>query len=333
LSGVTTTHEIAVEIETFSKNAAAGRASGPTALDPGNRIPFHWPPHPVSYEFHLHPSAWTETATLEAYGETFDVEVARTPYGVFGRVESLWHEDRGDTYEEMMVNLRGSAEPLFRRQLAIHETLGRPGRFNGHLRDLPLNDLIKLLYCADRDVAHEAKLEIEAKARHPQVFPALLAILRDRHHPYRRVAQWCVLDMFEALPTFVPSEADLKRAAEAIRTLMWDAEDDHARTMYKAGVVLGGHLAHHHGGEVLLECLKAPSRYARRSAIHGLYHVAEWRPEHRANIVEALRAHAGRETEPNLAIYARQMADDIEAEEMDHVADVFFADEPTARRR
>src|SRR5207244_1266378 len=111
-----------------------------------------------------------------------------------------------------------------------------------HLRELTPLDLLKLLYCEDRDVANEAKTEIELNASNHAFFPSLVHVLRDRLHPNRRSAQWCVLDLFEDLPSYCDSSQDEVAAVDAMKTLIWDAEDDFARTIYKAGVVLGGHL-------------------------------------------------------------------------------------------
>ncbi|RYG27876.1 hypothetical protein EON81_29450, partial [bacterium] len=112
------------------------RAGTTEAARPAHRVKFFWPPHPVSYSYHVLTSDWTGTATFESHGETFLVKVARTPYGVFGRCESIWHEERGETEEEMLRRLRESAEPLFRRQLAIARTLEREGRFTGEIGSL-----------------------------------------------------------------------------------------------------------------------------------------------------------------------------------------------------
>src|SRR5262249_30763102 len=160
--------------------------------------------------------------------------------------------------ELMLSQLAKAAEPLFQRQICINECRGLEGRFKGHIRDLNPSDLIKLLYCTDRDVANDAHTEIDTHASQRIFTPALVAILNDRRHPYRRSAQWCVLDLFEDLPSFCRHEDEEEAAIQAMRDLIWDAEDDYARTIYKAGVVLGGHLPHKHGGPILLECLNAP---------------------------------------------------------------------------
>ncbi len=294
---------------------------------PSNRVKFLWPPHPVSYSYHVLASDWKGEARFEAYGETFEVVVARTPHGVFGRCDRIWHEARGETEEEMLRALRESAEPLFQRQLRIHAAMGREGRFEGHIRELPPEDLLKLLYCEDRDVANDARIEIEAHASLKIFRPALIEVLRDRTHPHRRSAQWCVLDLFEDLPGFSDGEAQEREAIGAIRDLIWDASDDYARTIYKAGVVLGGYLPHSYGGEVLLECLAAPSKIGRRSAIHGLFHVVEWVPERKEEVVEALRRHAASETVPALKEFATLMARDIESGNVDHIPEPLFAGE------
>jgi hypothetical protein len=298
------------------------------ARKPSHRIRFHWPPHPVSYEYHVHATDWTGHATFEAHHESFSVRVAHTPNGYFGRCDEIWHEDRGETLEEMLANLRASAEPLFQRQLAISDALGKPGvRFTGTVRDLEPIGHLKLLYCSDRDVAQEAQTEIERHSHHPDYLPGLLFILQDTRHPNRRSAQWCVLDLFEGLPNFVTDEAGEKAAVDAMRNLIWDAEDDYARTIYKAGVVLGGHIPHLYGGPTLLECLDAPSKIGRRSAIHGLFHVVEWIPEVRDTVVDALRIHADKESEPSLRRFALAMALDIERGDNDHIPEPLFEEE------
>ena len=298
------------------------------ARKPAHRIRFHWPPHPVSYEFHVHATDWTGHATFEAHGEVFTVRVAQTPNGFFGRCDDIWHEDRGQSLQEMLANLRSSSEPLFQRQLAISDALGDPGiRFKGTIRELDAIGHLKLLYCSDRDVAQEAQTEIERHSHNPAYLPGLLFILRDRRHPNRRSAQWCVLDLFEGLPNFVQDEPSEKESVLAMRNLIWDAEDDYARTIYKAGVVLGGHIPHLYGGPTLLECLDAPSKIGRRSAIHGLFHVVEWIPEAKDTVVDALRIHAEAEKEPLLARFALSIADDIERNENDHIPEPLFEEE------
>ncbi len=300
------------------------------AARPAHRVRFFWPPHPVSYSYHVLTSDWTGAASFEAHGETFGVKVATTPYGVFGRSEAIWHEERGATEEEMLARLRESAEPLFRRQRLIATTLEREGRFRGELASLPPLDRLKLLYCPDRDVANESHWLLERDHDRAALLPALLFILEDRTHPHRRSAQWCVLDLFEDLPSFARTDEEQRRAVGAIAGLLHDAEDDYARTVYKAGVVLGGHLPHRHGAEALLAELESPSRIGRRSAIHALFHVVEWLPERRAEIVARLRAHARVESDSLLSRFATHMAGDIEAEGHDHTVEPTFPDEVAA---
>ncbi|MBC8064625.1 MAG: hypothetical protein H7Y17_07330 [Chlorobia bacterium] len=315
------------ELESFIDDAVAKNGGNTKAVQPNHRVKFHWPPHPVSYEYHVLTSDWTGKAEFEAHGETFQVTVATTPYGVFGRCEVIWHEDRGDTLELMLGRLRQSSEPLFQRQLAVNECRGKPGRFTGHFRDLAPADLVKLLYCRDRDAANEAHTEIDTHASQRIFSPALVAILNDRRHPNRRSAQWCVLDLFEDLPSYCQNDAEEEAAVRAMRDLIWDAEDDYARTIYKAGVVLGGHLPHKHGGPVLLECLNAPSKVGRRSAIHGLFHVVEWLPDLKQGVLLALREVSEEDAEPILREFARQMAIDIEAGGVDHHPEPVFPEE------
>jgi hypothetical protein len=304
---------------------AQSRYGSTVAIRPPHRVKFHWPPHPVSYEYHVLATDWTGKATIEAYDEVFMVEVAKTPFGVFGRCAAIWHEARGETETEMLRNLRETAEPLFQRQRAIARCLEIPGRFISEMRDLSPLGLLKLFYCEDRDVANAAHEFIERSHFRNLYFPALCEILNDRSHPWRRSAQWCVLDLFEDLPSFTANKADEIKAIEAMQGLLWDAEDDYARTIYKAGVVLGGHLPHRHGGEALLYCLDAPSLVGRRSAIHGLFHVCEWVPEMEPRVVHALRDHAKTESDPQLGIFSFAIADDIERGGVDHTPEPVFA--------
>ena len=302
---------------------AVTRLGTTTAREPGHRVKLVWPPHPVSHEFHVGPTDWTERASVEIHGETFGVKIARTAHGVFGRCEGLSHEARGDSIEEVLERLRTEAEPLFARQSAAARALGQEGRFTGHIRDLAPLDLLRLLYCEDRDVASDAMVEIDTHASSGIFLPSLLEVLRDRSHPMRRSAQWCVLDLFEDLPSYAPTQEGQAQAVEAMGALLLDAEDDYCRTVYKAGVVLGGHVAGKIGGPVLLGTLSAPSRLGRRSAIHGLYHVVEWSPEMRDIVVWALSGTAKSDPEPALRRYAADMARDI-ARGRDHVPDPVF---------
>ncbi|MBS1725608.1 MAG: hypothetical protein JST51_02725 [Armatimonadetes bacterium] len=295
------------------------------AIRPPHRIKFHWPPHPVSYEYHVLNSDWTGTASFVAHGEMFHVEVAKTNFGVFGRCSELWNEAKADTEEEMLTKLRDSSEPILQRQLSISRSIGHPSRYKGEIRDLPPVDILKLFYCEDRDVANSAHETIEVSKFRNAYFPSLCHILRDRTHPWRRSAQWCVLDLFEDLPSFIASEKDEIDAVEAMKSLLMDAEDDYARTVYKAGVVLGGHLPHRRGGNALLECLTSPSIIGRRSAIHGLFHVCEWVPEMTDEVVHTLRENGKQEQDPQLAIFSFAIAEDILRGTIDHTPEPVFA--------
>jgi len=305
--------------------ARVASKSGSRAINPPHRVKFHWPPHPVSYEYHVLASDWTGRTTFEAYGETFDVEVARTPFGVFGRCPSLWHEARAESEPEMLEELKMAAEPLFKRQFLIASSLEHNSRYSGEIRQLAPLDILKLFYCEDRDVANAAHEFVEVSHYRTSYFPALCEILEDRKHPWRRSAQWCVLDLFEDLPAYIDSDQDNDRAVAVMKGLLWDAQDDYARSIYKAGVVLGGHLPHRRGGQSLLDCLSAPSLVGRRAAIHGLFHVCEWVPEMEPRVVQALREHAKRETDPQLSIFAFAMAEDIVKGGLDHTPEPVFA--------
>jgi hypothetical protein len=300
---------------------------GAPLVKPGHRIKLRWPPHPVSYAYHVMNSDWRGSAVLETHGERLPVQVARTPHGVFGRCEPIWLEARGKDEAEMLERMRTDAEPYFLKMLSINAMLERPGRFTRRMADLAPLDLLKLLFTPDRDIADDAQIEIEKHGSSHLYTQALIEILRNRTEPYRRSAQWCVLDLFEELPTYCRDTAQEKEAVAAIKELIWDAEDDYARTIFKAGVVIGGHLSDEYGGPVLLECLDAPSKIGRRSAIHGLFHVVEWVPEMRETVVTALLDHAGKESEPLLAEFSRGLAHDIEESSYEHVEEPKFPGE------
>ncbi|MFZ4507578.1 MAG: hypothetical protein ACOYON_07775 [Fimbriimonas sp.] len=320
------------DLQSFIGRAVARQGGSTVARKPGHRIKFVWPPHSISHEFHVLNSDWTGSAHFEAYTERFDVKVARTPYGVFGRCESLWLEARGTDEAEMLGEMRTLAEPLFQRQLLIHKTLERPGRYGGSIRELSSFDLLKLLYCEDRDVANEAKTEIEKRASEQRFLEPLLVVLEDRAHANRRSAQWCVLDLFEDLPSFTPTLDEAKLAVAAIRRLIIEAEDDCARAIFKAGVVLGGHLPSTLGGEALLTCLKSAQRIGRRSAIHGLFHVVEWAPEQCDSVVAALHEQALVDPEPLLRDYAAHMARDLANGDLEHALEPFFEGEDLGKQ-
>lgn len=307
---------------------AVTQAGGSTdPIKPTHRVPLHWPPHPIAGEYHVLPSEWTETTVWAIGEESFEVKIARNTYGVFGKCESLWCDAKGDSDANMLAALAQRCRPFLERGRAISRCLGREGRYTGVLRDLAPSDLVVLLYCPDRDIAHHARTEIELQARLAIFAPALIAILRDRRHPNRRSAQWCVLDLFEDLPSFCRTEELQREAIDAIRDLIWDAPDDYARTVYKAGVVLGGHISTQDAAEALIRCLSAPSRFGRRSAIHAVFHLAEWLPESIPEIVSALDRAAAEDPEPLLRDFAASMARDIRAGEMDHVPEPVLAGE------
>lgn len=318
---------LAGELERFIDDAVAKNGGRTEAERPSHRIPFHWPPHPVAPAYHVLESDWTGQTELTIDGTPYVVRIARTPYGVFGRCESLWLDARADSQHEMLRELERRAEPLIARQRIIGQTLGMPSRYEGSIGTLSPLDLLKLLYCPDRDVANEARLDIETRASSGLFGPALVAILRDRRHPHRRIAQWCVLDLLEDIGSFFPSETAQNEAIDAIKDLLWSAEDDYARTIYKAGVVLGGHVSNEPAAEALIACFEAPSRIGRRSAIHASFHLAEWLPSRRLQILESLRRAAATDPEPLLREFASAIARDIESGEVDHVMEPMFEDE------
>jgi len=306
----------------------AATPNGPEpAVKPDHRVKFSWPPHPISYSYHIHASDWSGHTSVEMHGESFDVRIAKTPFGVFGRCQALWLEAKGQTEEQMLKLLAKLAEPFFQRQLSIGKCLGIARRFTGSIRELQPIDLLKLLYCPDRDVASEAQTELDTHASSHLFTPALIAILRDDRHPQRRSAQWCVLDLFEDLPAFAKTTQEESEALEAMRALIWNAIDDYARTAFKAGVVLGGHLPHMRGGKMLFSCLAAPSKYGRRSAIHGLFHTVEWVPDLRDEVVAALQNSAATDPDPELREFAAGLVHDIEQGSYDHIPEPVFAEE------
>lgn len=296
-------------------------------VPPNHRVPFHWPPHPVSKDFHVLPSDWTGKANIELNGQVYDVQIARTAQGVFGRIEKIWNEARGQSLEDVFAKLREGAAPYFARQDAISRTIGRQEAVVGRFADLEPLDQLKLLYCPDRDVAHEAQLAIETRASSGLYAPALILVLKDNLHPYRRSAQWCVLDMFEDLPSFCPDEAAQTEAVDAVRELIWNSTDDYARTIYKAGVVLGGHVCTAQAAEALLACVHAPSKYGRRSAIHAVFHLAEWMPAVNDRILSALDRAAADDPEPALREFAKSMARDVRARAYEHMTEPAFPEE------
>lgn len=318
---------LADELRLHLEEASRAFGGDGKPVPPQHRVPFHWPPHPVSKDYHVLPSDWTGKASLDFDGETFDVQVARTAQGVFGRVEKVWNEARGTSLEEVLERLKESAQPYFDRQKAIARALGRNECIVGNFSQLTALDQLKLLFCPDRDVAHDAQLAIESRASSGLYAPSLIAILREDRHPYRRSAQWCVLDMFEDLPSFCPDPESQGQAVQAVKDLIWSSSDDYARTIYKAGVVLGGHVCTDQAAEALLACVQAPSKYGRRSAIHAAFHLAEWMPQFSERIVQTLQTAAEVDPEPVLRDFAKSMARDVLSKAYEHMTEPAFAEE------
>lgn len=311
--------------EFIQKDAA--RFPSSVILDPGVRRRFHWPGDPITHKYNVCASQFLEATTIHADGVDFAVAVAVTDFGVFGRCESLWNEARGENLEEMLGALRTGMEPMLQRLRAISATLGLSGLSRQPIKTLAPIDLLKLLYCPDRDAAMEAQGAIESQASSHPFFDAMAAILWDKVHPLRRSPQWCVLDMLEDFPAFAKTPEQQKEAVDAIKALMWDARDDYCRTIYKAGVVLGGHVCTEDSADALIDCIAAPSRIARRSAMHAVFHLAEWMPHHRQRVVAALKEQAAKEPEPLLAAFAQSMAKDIAQEAHDHMTEPVFPEE------
>lgn len=314
-------------LDGFISQAVKQFGGDTTPIKPGHRIAFHWPPHAVSHDYHVDASSFNERHEVEFRGETLVCFVARTPYGVFGRVDDRWNEARGETVEQVLEALKIGVSPWFDRMDAITACLGRSERYHGFLTDLPSDDLVVLLYCPDRDVAQHALVEIEKRASTGIFTEALIRILNDDQHPHRRIAQWCALDIFEDISAFARTEADQIKVIRAIRDLIWRAEDDYARTIFKAGVVLGGHICSHAAADALLECLRAPSKVGRRSAIHACFHLAEWLPSRRNDIVMRLNACSRTDEDPLLRDFAACIAHDIASGASEHVDEPTFTEE------
>ena len=296
-------------------------------VKPDHRKKLRWPPPATSHRYHVLATDWRGSAILELHGERLPVRVATASGGVFGRCEPIWLEARGDSEAQMLENMRLAAEPFFKKAMGINSVLGLPGRFRGHVENLEPLSHLKLLFSEDRDIADDGQIEIEKHARTKLFGPALIEVLHDTRHRCRRTAQWCVLDLFEELPAYCRDPDEERRAVGAMKALIWDAEDDYARTVFKAGVVIGGHLSETYGGPILIECLAAPSRIGRRSAIHGLFHVVEWVPELRDSVATTLRTHAMTEPDALLADFARDMAADIASDSAEHVHEPLFPGE------
>lgn len=300
------------------------------AQDPGHRKEFQWPPHAISRDYHVTSSDWTESSQHEFRGETYEVQWAENEHGLFGRIIDLWNEARGTSLEEVLVELEAGADPWFERMDCITRTLGLPSRFHGLIRELSSPELAALLFADDRDVAYSALVEIEKRGSQVNFADAFVAILSDNLHPNRRTAQWCVLDMLEDYKAFCKTDAEVQAVVQAIHNLIATASDDYARTIYKAGVVLGGHFSNDQAAEVLLSCLTAPSKIGRRSAMHAVFHLVEWMPDRRTQVVSALLAAAEQESEPLLKEFALSQARDIKAGAHDHIAEPVFPEERSA---
>lgn len=325
--------DVVSSLNEYLAEATRELGSRSPARDPGHYHPWHWPLHPVSTEYHIPTSAFTETGTVEIAARPVEIAIARTASGVFCRCDHYRAEARGETLESAQKALITSIRPLLTRKALIAaltgiESPGTPGRYSGPMRDLPPDALVKLFFASDRSVAHDACHEIEASEHRRLFTDAFRRILDERAHPYRRTAQWLVLDQFEELPYYC-ADAECEQAViQSIFDLMWeDADDDYGRTIYKAGIVLGGHVLTDFSAERLMALLEAPSKIARRSAMHAVFHTAEWMPNLRDVLVDRLKTIAPNEPEPQLRDFALAMARDIAAEETDHIMEPVFADE------
>lgn len=324
-SRITDPGQVLDQFEAFLAQHDSGKSSEP--VDPGPRIPFVWPPHAVGRDYHITEKDWTESRRVTLFGEEVTLQIAKNTHGVFGRIEHIWSEAMGSSEADMFENLTKASQPWFDRMDSITKCLGREERYHGNLEDLEADELIMLLFCPNRDVANSAMIEIDKHASSGLYFPAMVRILQDRSHPYRRVGQWCVLDMFEDLPTFCKSKGDQITAISAIKNLIWDSKDDYARVVYKAGVVLGGHICTPESADALLACTEAPYKVGRRSAIHALFHLVEWMPEQKDRVVEQLQKVGSTDPIPELKEFAGLIAADITKGAHDHAIEPVFAEE------
>lgn len=331
--------ELAQAMAEFSRRHREALGLGTKALKPDHLQPWHWPPHSVGMDYHVDPNRYEPSEPLRVLDRVYRLERQETPYGTFGRLPEIWAEARGDNDDTMRAALQRQVRPLIRRQAEIARTLEVPPHpwspphdgprlYEGSIRDLSDLDKLKLFYCWNRSIAQEARLEIEVAGHRPTFYPALVQILRDTEHPHRRIAHWLVLDMLEELPLFCREAEGQQLAIDAIHDLMVEAEDDYARAIFKAGVVLGGHIMTEPAAAVLFKLTEAPSKIARRSAIHAVFHLAEWLPERKEEIIATLERCAANDPEPLLREFASAMARDVRAENLDHMTEPTFPDEP-----
>lgn len=318
--------ELASELQEFIDRDVRRRGSTAT-IRPGHYEPWHWPPHPVAYDFHIPTGAWTEKDSIDSHGHHWLIEIAETESGIFGRIPDLSCDAHAKSLDELKRALKKRCAPLLNRWSRVARALEREGLANGSIRLFSPLQKLKLLYAEDRAVCRDAQREIEADGPAKLFGPSFLVILSDETHPMRRQAQWSVLDMLEDIPSFFPESSDRNVAIDAVVDLMRRAPDDYARTVFKAGVVLGGHVCTDYAADRVLELLTAESRIARRSAIHCVFHLAEWLPIRKSEILQALQRSSEKDPEPSLRAYAKCMARDIEAESVDHVTEPTFDDE------
>lgn len=316
------------EVNSVIESAVLAAGGDTTAFAPGHRIPFHWPPsHELSVSYNVLRSDWRQEVEVDYRGEMIQIKLAKVQDKLIGRSEKYWNEAEGSTLDSVVDQLKHGLDPLFDRLDNISECIGEPFHYGQAIWDLEPRALLRLLYCTDRDVAHEAMLAIESHASEGIFCQAVTHILRDNRHPARRIAQWCVLDLMEDLPSICKECGEQSDAISAIKDLMWDAEDDYARCIYKAGVVLGGHICTDEAADALLDCFEAPSKYARRSAIHAVFHLVEWLPESRERVLVRLRESSEKDSEALLRDFAAKMYGDIESEDTDHHSEPYFPEE------
>ncbi len=319
--------QFAKAIIEFAVDDARRFPATPNPIKPNHYIPWKWPLHPISADYRLSASEWKSSEVVQIAGVDYAVLVATTDFGVFGRCEALRCEAMGKDLATMIANVAKTAKPLLARRKLVGEILRLDGPFTGSIRDLSTLDHLKLFYATDRAIAHDAQAQIETGPNHKLVFDACIEILNDRDHPNRRTAQWLVLDLFEDLPSVASTAQDETVAIDAIYNLIASSTDDFARTIFKAGVVLGGHICTHYCAERLIQLTTAPEKIARRSAVHACFHLVEWLPESKDSVVKAVQYVAESDPEQLLRTFAASVVRDILADEIDHMIEPKFDNE------
>lgn len=325
---MTSAKDLGNELRAWLDICVIGQNGNDAPLKPDHYKPFHWPLHPISHDYAIPKEAWNQAVTWTFHGRSFEVLVATTSQGYFGRCEGMRAEATGVGLEEMLKELERTCEPLYRRRTEVAAKLGLDEPYQGSLNDLDILSLFKLFFANDRALAHDAANRLETGLPHAMMPHLLLEVLKESKHQNRRVAQWLALDMLEHHESYTNAEVTDVEFAEAIKTLMWNATDDYARTMFKAGVVLGGHMCTAASAKTILALISSPSPIARRSAMHASFHLREWMPEQEEAVLSILKQVELNDPEPMLRAYANGLQADILSGDTDHVLEPTFSNEP-----